>query len=230
MLADRVHDHPGLEPVVDHQRARHEQRDPDVADQGGDVEQRRDPEDGVPGGELHPVPVGLGVERHGGVGAHRALWHAGGPGGVAQHRHVGGIRLGRLGLAAAVRAEDLLEVQRPLRVPPLRPAEQPLVVAGLPVERGAGDHGRDRGLTGADDLFGDRLVQVVQAQQRAGAGVGEQVGQLAVLVHRADDDGRSAGLPRRQQRDDERRVVLQVDPEPVPGAEPVVGQGRRERA
>ena len=93
---------PGFEPVVDHQRARREQCDRHVADQAGDMEQRRDPEHGVLGGEAHPVPVGLGVEHHRAVGAHRALRHAGGARGVAQHGHVVGTRIDGRRLAAVV--------------------------------------------------------------------------------------------------------------------------------
>ncbi len=110
VLTDRVDDHTRFEPVIDHQRAPREQRDPHVADQAGDMEQRRDPEHGVLGSEAHPVPVCLGIERHRAVGAHRTLRHAGGSRGVAQHGHIVRTRIDGHRLAAVVLAEDLLEV------------------------------------------------------------------------------------------------------------------------
>ena len=179
------------------------------------------------GADPHPVPVDLRGEDHVAVGVHRALGHTGRARGVGQEGDVVRRERHRRRDLPAVLRDELGEVGRALGALLGHPLEQPLVVPALVLELAGGEHELDVGV--GHHLAADLLVQRLERDQHLGAGVLEQVAQLADPAHRVDRDHHPAGLPGADHRDDELRDVLQVDREPVAALEAVRQQPARER-
>ena len=204
-----------------------------MPDQPGDVEQRGDAEHAVAGGEPEPLAEVAAAVHHRLVGVHRALGMAGGPGRVGQHRNVAWLR-GRAARALpGVGGHDAQQVERAARE-----------VIGGPGAAPALTRSSSRACQSSSEVVitvstrdcpeamtsrGDRQVQAVQAQERLRAGIGEQVRELAALVHGIDRDRGAAGLPGAEQADDEAGVVLHVKRQPLARPEAAVEQRERER-
>jgi outer membrane lipoprotein SlyB len=208
-FGERVKHHARLEAVAQRQRRSQQEGQRHMADQPGDVEQRGDAEHAIGFGQPDPVAVDLCRERDIAVAVHRAFRQAGGAGGVDQQRDVIRAEADR-GRALAAMAGDHLGQRagagagRGLR---RQRAEHAGIVAGLIVAGGRGQH-LNRRVLGQRRLHGfDEGFRMSDDQLRRA--VREQQAQFALAVHRVQRHRDRAGLPGRNQADDEGRHVLQ---------------------
>jgi hypothetical protein len=126
-----------------------------------------------------------------------------------------------------VSLEQLEQVRGPGALDPLDPGEDGGRVAGLEVQLGRRDHGPHGGAV--EHLRGHVPVQRLQGDQDRGLGVLQQLGKLALLVHRVDGDGDPARLPGPDLGDHELRHVLREDRDPLARSEALGGDPRGER-
>jgi hypothetical protein len=73
-----------------------------------------------------------------------------------------------------------------------------------------------------------RRVKIVLADQHAGAGVSQDLGELALAPHRVARHDRRTALPRRQHGDDRLRDVLQAHRDAIAGLGAALLQGHRQ--
>ncbi len=219
LLLDGVDGVGRIHAVHQHQRCTGQQRQGDVADEPGDVEQRCDAEDDVVWTDVDPVPVGLRVERHVAVGGHRALRWAGGPGGVRQESDRVGADLGRRHGPATEGHEHLRHVRGARALDAFDTAEG-AAVRTLVLEFRRRDHGAHGGRL--DDLRCYIGVEGLQRDQDRGTGVAQDLLEFAFAVHRIGGHGDAAGLPRSELGDDELGHVLCIDRDPFTRPEPCV--------
>lgn len=230
----------------------------ELADHAGDVEEGREGEVGGALGDRVAGDLADGVVRERAVRVHGALGGAAGAGGVADEGGVGGgeVRIVRRGVALAGHGREVggrrprrpgrgvrggvrrgggrrarQGVRRPARIRYGGRGEEPRVVTGLeiPVAGGQGD----AYVRTARGLAHVPRPRPAVADQRGGAGVAQDVPDLAGLVHRVERDDDGPGLPGGEDGEHEVRGVLQHDGDPVPAADAVrrevVGDGVGQR-
>lgn len=221
MLAEGVEDHTGFEAVGQGHRVAGGQARGELADHAGDVEERGQREDHCVGGQLLDAYLAVGVEGDVAVGVQRALGASAGARGVADQ---GGVAGGRQRYVGARPGRGTGGGEQVLGVVGGQPARGQYagVVAGLEVEFAGGERDTHRRGRGRGPYVA--LPGVLGADQSRRLGVGEDVGEFVLLVHRVDRDDRAARLPGREQRHNELRHVLQHDGEPVAGREAAGGE------
>lgn len=177
-----------------------------VADQAGDMEQRRHRKPAFACAHAAHLAVDLRREHDVGVGAHRTL---GRPGGVRRAGQISQVRwqqIDRRRLFATMALHKLEQVAVALAALASGVAKDAWVIARLQVELGRGvDAPQPAAVPGRSQLAGHRL----KTDGHAGATVDEHFGNLAPTVRRVDGYGYGAQLPGRDDDDEILRYVLQ---------------------
>ena len=216
VLGEGLQDESGVEAVGEHQGAGAVQAGTELADHAGDVEQRRETVQRRALAQRAELAQRGGVRAEVAVGVGGTLGRAAGAGGVADQRDVLE-REARLRRRRSSGSGGLEEVVRARRLFAGNRAEHTFVVAGLELQFARGERDLDRAVR--DERADVAVPAGLRADERLDARVGQDVGELAVAVHRVDRHHDAAGLPGGDQCDDELRDVLQHDREPVAAGE-----------
>ncbi|PVX72437.1 hypothetical protein C7402_1247 [Paraburkholderia unamae] len=200
-----------------------------MADQSGNVKERRHAENRAALAQADEIAVRLRVEREIAVRADRAFGAAARSRGVDEHGGIVGREGDRCGLATLRGPRRPQEIASALACSgciPLRD-EHARVVARLHGARAGGEHvwrGLAVGLDALDHFAHHFAFERVVADQHARLRIVEQQPQFARAVHRVDRHHHRARFPDAEQRDHKLRHVLQIERDAIAASHLVVVQ------